>query len=1517
MPSINFHNIRSHRSGKDDAFEELTRQIILANPPKGHSRIENRGPGADGGVEILVLFPDGSCQGWQSKYFLERFGGSETGQLRESFRSALENNPRLVKYTVALPRNLSGTATGNAWTQSRHWSEFTKWALAEAKKLSREIEISLWDESHFVSKLQLSDPLHAGMRSYWFDETCLTKTWFEQLFGKSKAQLGERFSPDDHVEISLGNVFEVLRRTATLADARSKLRLLLIGTIADGSILVADDIKPINSILVSAVEKLKECVLKFDSINWVTGGPIDLHELHGKLKGVLEDKDQEELWRFCRLDQKSATTSEKEKNQINTVLRFLGNISKAPQFLDQRQIEILKNPRILLLGEAGSGKSHLLADQVGNHIEDGCPAILILGESFVTPQTPSEDILKYCDFRTTSFNDFMGSLQASALASGRPFVLAIDAINDSLNAHHWRDSLRGLMSQIDRFDQIAVVVSCRSTYESHCVPNPLVGFSRIVHRGFAEDAAKAVKSYLDRHGIDRPSAPFLNPEFSNPLFLSTCVRALKAKGLNSFPTGLDGLSSVLSYWLGAIEQNLRRKNYSRIIFDSGVIGKALEKYAEELAINQTESLPYLKSEQIFESFTANTVLSSVKDKFIEQLIDEGVLRKMPTADGLDEAVAFTFQRFSDHFIARAILSLNHTPELLAAALKRSGDYHYLVASHAWRHKGILLALLSQVPEKFGLELPFLEEDLTDHIVIQIEDFIESLYWRNPEKITENTVKILERQFSRKFISNEEWFDLLVRHSNVPGSLLNAHYLFKFLEPMTIANRDAMWSYYLVGQLDLDQAVSVLVDWAWTAPKTNVEPERLKLVATVLSLMLSTPDRGVRDQATKALSAVFMAAPEIIASTIKRFAKYNDPYVRERILAAAASAIFFTRGSELAIGQAAFEAFEMVFNKLEVEHHAFIRRYANLIIETSSLRNCLPPEIDLLRCRPPYRSVVIDTWPDINEIRSLKADGISIISSTVGYVSKKEDSHPDLAGDFGRYTMAAIDNHFSRDRRMEHPPWTLATQKKEFWHKVEKLGPGIINLIEDLMQADKALQDHRSLNVRIEIVFVGSNGKRNPPKNKKKEAPDKVEIALVKTFKNVEKILLRSITPDLVSEYHALNPILRYGDEKVPVFDIRKARRWVAKRAFEFGWNGETHGKLEKALNISWGRTEHRVERFGKKYQWIAYYELAGYLADYHWYLSWEDQPTVLDAIEKFENFDIDPSFLSGSSSNAIEPFDEKLPHFKITDFMGTNVEADVNWTKTQVDIPDIRTLAVSERQKGGIWWIVSASVRDKGYLEKLQSGGVFRTGQFFYELMLLKKGDENKLLAKLQSEEGNSGNLFFNNEFPSPELYGQYSFRNSLFPLVGWIDLEVLGYDVGHVAMPFSAKRGEYDSSGADEGSFYVPRTWLVQSLKLEPASPWSKLFVNADGMPVFYDQSRRGGGEGVCVVRGDILGPLLEKEGLVPVWRVFAEKDGGLAGRDFHDFDRSKNNRQAFVGLWWQENGNWIGKTIARNESR
>ena len=96
MPEIDFPNIRTHESSKNEGFEELCCQLLALTPPEQGARwIRKRGAGGDNGVEGYWKLGDGSEHAIQSKYFFE-FGNSQRRQLSDSIDSMLAGHPQCL-----------------------------------------------------------------------------------------------------------------------------------------------------------------------------------------------------------------------------------------------------------------------------------------------------------------------------------------------------------------------------------------------------------------------------------------------------------------------------------------------------------------------------------------------------------------------------------------------------------------------------------------------------------------------------------------------------------------------------------------------------------------------------------------------------------------------------------------------------------------------------------------------------------------------------------------------------------------------------------------------------------------------------------------------------------------------------------------------------------------------------------------------------------------------------------------------------------------------------------------------------------------------------------------------------------------------------------------------------------------------------------------------------------------------------------------------------------------------------
>ena len=115
-------------------------------------------------------------------------------------------------------------------------------------------------------------------------------------------------------------------------------------------------------------------------------------------------------------------------------------------------------------------------------------------------------------------------------------LIIIDAINEGGFRKDWYNYLKLFLLQCQMYRNLAVVVSCRTTYLEFIIPGDLLKtISKVNHTGFKGFEHRAALKYLGNQGISMPSIPFFSPEFSNPLFLKTTCYVIKNMGLNEFP----------------------------------------------------------------------------------------------------------------------------------------------------------------------------------------------------------------------------------------------------------------------------------------------------------------------------------------------------------------------------------------------------------------------------------------------------------------------------------------------------------------------------------------------------------------------------------------------------------------------------------------------------------------------------------------------------------------------------------------------------------------------------------------------------------------------------------------------------------------------------------------------------------------------------------------------------------------------------------------------------------------------
>jgi hypothetical protein len=166
----------------------------------------------------------------------------------------------------------------------------------------------------------------------------------------------------------------------------------------------------------------------------------------------------------------------------------------------------------------------------------------------------------------------------------------IDALNDTNRLRIWPDQLAGFISDILKYDWLAIAVSLRPEYEDKLIPETVSKNAlKVICYGIQslEEQEQASVQYFEKRGITRPAVPWLAPEFSNFLFLKTCCDSLQELGEKEFPRGLRGSLKVLEFYLDSISSKLRRRFPESTISNSAV-KKAIHKIAELMAASRVD-----------------------------------------------------------------------------------------------------------------------------------------------------------------------------------------------------------------------------------------------------------------------------------------------------------------------------------------------------------------------------------------------------------------------------------------------------------------------------------------------------------------------------------------------------------------------------------------------------------------------------------------------------------------------------------------------------------------------------------------------------------------------------------------------------------------------------------------------------------------------------------------------------------------------------------------------------------------
>lgn len=1482
MLDIDFQHIRPSHDGARHAFEELVCQIARRNPPKGAQEFRRiEGAGGDGGVEAYWLRQDGKKTGYQAKYHLKS-ADIDWAAIDNSVRTALDKHPELYCYVVAIPCDLTDRTGKSAKGKTgwEHWEthkvEWLKWAAAKG----RSVTFEPWTK-HELSGF-LNNPTNAGLAQYWFDLPRFNAAWFDKHLQSAVADLDERYHPEDHVEVRLEEVFDGLKRHRRLrekiADAVPALRRAF------------DDFEQSLSRCPATppeepLRSLREVMRDVDGISAAASAhpatlwPVDLwRRLLRKAKAPQKELDKW-IWGM------PGNPGEQDYKVISTRrdLRELGKIfSKLEKIIFSNQLSSDDARALLLTGTAGSGKSHLLAAVAQSSLAEGTPVLLLLGQHFQQGE-PWTQILARLDLAGYTRDQLLGALNAAAEWAGTRALILIDALNEGAGLTLWRDRLAGFLEDIRRYPNIAVAVSCRSEYRDRLIPEKLRDrLVVIVHEGFStpEEQDRAARQYLEKRGIIRPAVPWLAPEFINPLFLRACCVSLAKQGKTEFPRGLRGVKAILAFYLDNVGRHLDPAHAGT----DGLVAPlrcALAALAGKMAEERRDFIHLSGAGAIIK--TAFDVFAAQLGRtWLEVLQGAGLLRRDPDPAPEDEfrtedVIRFAFQRFSDHFIAEALLKGVSDP---AAALSPSGALDFLLDEHGvrWEWRGVADALAIQLPETRGVELvdvlPGGFNRWWDDWAI-IEGWKQSVLWRAstalteraPRPFTERTRELLNELPSYEG-EGDPRFDLLIQLAVVAGHPWNADFLDRDLSSRPLPERDALWSIaHADATDDMEHSIHGLIDWAWHADKTRADDETLWLTALTLTWCFSASSRPIRDRATKALSAVLWARRGLFPRLVEHFATVDDAYVTERLFAAGYGAAC-ARPPQDALAAWARATYDFGFKDGKPPVHLLTRDYMLGIVEAASAFGALPLDIDLARCKPPFAT----DWP-LDDVTEEEVEKIVERAEDKAILRSAGDW-----GDFGRYEIEPGVRYFTMTPLSDPAPLDGAGKLRRFVALVIGDDPDRQACLRRLREAVDKLRS-ATLIFRLPLFDIEE-------KTESEAAPAVDITALEAEIDAAESALLALLSTEELKLYEELAaPILcpdhnEGPDQGVPKVDIPWARNWVTKRAYELGWTKQRFPREPTDYSST-----HRpnIERISKKYQWIALYELLARLSDHCWIESWGGDPIVYaNPCDLGIQRDIDPTlFVRDRDPNRGKdgpawwlPRPATLPPVSDVELL--------DWPFRDDEVINGPELIDVTDPQGGRWLVLHSFfiVREKG--EGRNESSLDRRDQFTRVCPLIVRAeDAGRATAAFEGK-----HLSNSMDWAPPEITDEgYLFEapwRATWRKGDWESSEEWGNPAdAPVVFPLFEYRWEshLDAALPNGARVHLPVPWLAAQMKLRPRRLAPGQYEDDAGRLIFFDPEYGGKGGGAAVIARDVFLQFLRDNGLACLWLVGGERNAWSDG--------------------------------------
>ena len=366
---------------------------------------------------------------------------------------------------------------------------------------------------------------------------------------------------------------------------------------------------------------------------------------------------------------------------------------------------------------------------------------------------------------------------------------------------------------------------------------------------------------------------------------------------------------------------------------------------------------------------------------------------------------------------------------------------------------------------------------------------------------------------------------------------------------------------------------------------------------------------------------------------------------------------------------------------------------------------------------------------------------------------------------------------------------------------------------------------------------------------------------------------RTILSSMATEYSGMD----YGDFGRYVFqyhlesfeeNVVTLSNWAVRMIFEeYRYDPTVFADFDKKSQ-SHSRAHSKIERIGKKYQWIALYRIMARMMDRHPDRDWSDE--WFDPIRRART--IDPTIYTGGRGLSY-PSKYELPKFDLS-----IPKDDAAWLKAWMMMPKIEEYVFLTDEQGIEW--VNLYSHSKLTYEPNEEQSKNRSLWTFIQAYIVRKQDLQTVCDNLYNY-GTQGRSFHENR----ELYKLFSrefYWSSIYrDTVSEEEYQRIPFSVGYKVFDEIIIQPAYlqymlseddDATCKESLNMIMPNEWLFEGLQLRFSNN-TGIWVNDKNEMVVLDNFLFSGGHQALLIRKDYLLDYLNANGMSMFWPILTER--------------------------------------------